>query len=194
MTLPDAHLDLGCGKFPRNPYSRSRLCGVDIRGLKPAEGFELRPANLALEPIPYADNVFGSVSAFDFIEHIPRVLNGPEPNTTVFPFVRLMNEVWRVLKTGAEAEIITPDWSHASAYGDPTHQWPPMSHWYLVYLNKQWRDKNTPHVPYNCDFVTRYSYSLDESLRDQPNETKRFAVGHYTNAARDLQAVLTKRG
>ena len=99
-----------------------------------------------------------------------------------------------MLKSDAEAEIITPDWSHASAYGDPTHQWSPMSHWYLVYLNKQWRDKNTPHVPYTCDFVTRYSYQLDESIRDEPMETKRFAVVHYTNAARDLIAVLTKRG
>ncbi len=69
-----------------------------------------------------------------------------------------------------------------------------MSHWYLVYLSREWRDKNTPHVPYTCDFSSRYSYSLDDSLRDETMETKRFAVGHYTNAARDLQAVLTKRG
>ena len=29
MSLPDIHLDLGCGKFPRNPYDRAKLCGVD---------------------------------------------------------------------------------------------------------------------------------------------------------------------
>ena len=43
-------------------------------------------------------------------------------------------------------------------------------------------------------FTTRYSYQLDESIRDQTIEIKRFAVEHYTNAARDLIAVITKRG
>ena len=65
----DRHLDLGCGKFPRNPYRRSELHGIDIRALSPQdEGFEYRRANLALEPIPYPDGHFMSVSAYDFIE------------------------------------------------------------------------------------------------------------------------------
>ena len=81
-----------------------------------------------------------------------------------------------------------------SAFGEPTHRSLPMSHWYLVYLNKDWRDKHTPHVPYTCDFTSRYSFSLDDSMRDQPMEAKRFAVEHNINSARDLQAVLTKRG
>ena len=121
MTLPDAHLDLGCGKFPRNPYSRSRLCGVDIRGLKPAEGFEFRPANLALEPIPYADNVFGSVSAFDFIEHVPRLLATADGTQTFFPFVRLMDEVWRVLAPGGRFYALTPAYPNPEVFVDPTH-------------------------------------------------------------------------
>src|SRR5687767_9917547 len=63
----DRHLDLGCGRFPRNPYARGQLCGVDIRPLAEAEGFDYRVANLILEPIPYPDDSFSSVSAFDFI-------------------------------------------------------------------------------------------------------------------------------
>src|SRR5580765_6399517 len=100
MTPPDAHLDRGCGTVPRNPYHRARLCGVDIRSAADPEGFELRVANVALDPIPWDDNSFGSVSAFDFLEHVPRVLSSADGRTTLFPFVRLMDEVWRVLADG----------------------------------------------------------------------------------------------
>lgn len=121
MTLPDTHLDLGCGKFPRNPYDRSKLCGVDIRGLTPAEGFDFRPANLSLEPIPYADNTFGSVSAFDFIEHVPRLLATADGTQTFFPFIRLMDEVWRVLAPGGRFYALTPTWPNPEVFVDPTH-------------------------------------------------------------------------
>ncbi len=121
-SLPaDMHLDLGCGKFPRNPYNRAQLCGVDIRGLQPAAGFEYRPANLTLEPIPYADNVFGSVSAFDFIEHIPRLLATADGTQTFFPFIRLMDEVWRVLAPGGLFYALTPAFPNPEVFVDPTH-------------------------------------------------------------------------
>jgi SAM-dependent methyltransferase len=121
MTLPDVHLDLGCGKFPRNPYGRARLCGVDIRGLSPTPGFEFRPANLTLEPIPYAESVFGSVSAFDFIEHVPRLLATADGTQTFFPFIRLMNEVWRVLAPGGRFYALTPTFPNPEVFVDPTH-------------------------------------------------------------------------
>jgi len=75
MSLPDCHLDLGCGKFPRNPYARGALCGVDIRPLQASDTFDYRIANLSLQPIPWPDDSFGSVSAFDFIEHAARGLD-----------------------------------------------------------------------------------------------------------------------
>lgn len=120
MDAADRHLDLGCGKFPRNPYGRARVCGVDIRPLA-AEGFEYRVANLALQPIPWPDASFGSVSAYDFIEHVPRLLSSADGDETVFPFVRLMDEVWRVLVPGGRFYALTPAWPHADAFTDPTH-------------------------------------------------------------------------
>jgi SAM-dependent methyltransferase len=119
--LPDTHLDLGCGKYPRNPYDQKRLFGVDIRELPPTEGFESRAANLALDPIPYPDGMFGSVSAFDFIEHIPRVLAVPDERRTVLPFITLMNEIWRVLAPGGRLYAVTPAYPMAEAFQDPTH-------------------------------------------------------------------------
>lgn len=119
--LPDRHLDLGCGKFPRNPYGRGQLAGVDIRPLPAAPDFDYRTANLSLEPIPHADSSFGSISAYDFIEHVPRILATADGTGTRFPFVELMQEVWRVLAPGGRFYALTPAYPYASAFADPTH-------------------------------------------------------------------------
>lgn len=119
--LPDRHLDLGCGKFPRNPYHRASLAGVDVRPLQGDERFDYRIANLAVQPIPFDDEHFGSVSAFDFIEHVPRLLPTADGQGTVFPFIRLMDEVWRVLAPGGRFYALTPAFPHPEAFIDPTH-------------------------------------------------------------------------
>ncbi len=116
----DRHLDLGCGKFPRNPYDRKTLCGVDIRPLQ-IEGVDYRPANLTLDPIPFDDDYFASVSAFDFIEHVPRIFPTADGRGTRAPFIDVMNEVWRVLAPGGRFYAITPAWPHPQAFADPTH-------------------------------------------------------------------------
>ena len=121
MTLPDRHLDLGCGPVPRNPYARGQLCGIDIRPPDGDVAFEHRSANLALEPIPYPDSSFGSVSAYDFLEHVPRIFPSADGRDTIFPFVRLMQDIWRVLAPGGRLYALTPAWPHAEAFVDPTH-------------------------------------------------------------------------
>lgn len=115
------HLDLGCGKKPRNPYGYSELYGVDLyqdNNINP--DITIKIANLALEKIPYPDNYFDSVSAFDFIEHIPRVLQKSEFETR-FPFIELMDEIWRVLKPNGFFYAVTPAYPNAEAFQDPTH-------------------------------------------------------------------------
>ena len=121
MSASDRHLDLGCGKFPRNPYDRGELYGIDIRPPPSAVDFEHRVANLMLEPIPFADDSFASISAYDFIEHMPRVLATADGRDTLFPFVRLMQEIWRVLEPGGRFYAVTPAFPNAEAVVDPTH-------------------------------------------------------------------------
>lgn len=115
------HLDLGCGAKPRNPYRRTDLHGVDIAPPATTPGAEIRRGNLALEPIPYPDSHFASVSAYDFLEHVPRVLPTADGRGTRFPFVELMNEIWRVLVPGGRFYGYTPCYPHAMAFQDPTH-------------------------------------------------------------------------
>jgi len=120
-TLPDRHLDLGCGIAPRNPYGRRELCGVDIRPLESTPQVEFRRANVVLDPIPYPDNHFGSVSAIDFLEHVPRLLSTTDGRSTWFPFIVLMNEIWRVLAPGGRLYALTPAYPSPAAFVDPTH-------------------------------------------------------------------------
>jgi SAM-dependent methyltransferase len=113
------HLDLGCGSVPRNPYQRDILCGVDLADT--ADGHLIRRANLATQPIPFESDSFDSVSAYDFFEHVPRVFPSPDGQGTRFPFVELMNEVWRVLKPGGLLYAVTPVYPSKAAFQDPTH-------------------------------------------------------------------------
>lgn len=112
------HLDLGCGKVPRNPYARDELFGIDLSG---TEAGPIRRANLALEPIPFPADHFDSVSAYDFLEHVPRILPTTQSQGTRFPFVELMNEVWRVLSPGGLFYALTPAYPGEAAFVDPTH-------------------------------------------------------------------------
>jgi SAM-dependent methyltransferase len=117
----ERHLDLGCGTRPRNPYGRRQLYGIDLRRLESDSRFEFATANLTFEPIPFPAAMFSSVSAFDFLEHVPRVVNNTAPGTTRFPFVELMTEVWRVLAPGGLFYALTPCYPHPAAFQDPTH-------------------------------------------------------------------------
>lgn len=115
------HLDLGCGHSPRNPYRQDEVHVVDLVVPKDMDPRFFQCANLSLEPIPHPDSTFESISAYDFIEHIPRVLPTPDGRSTCFPFIKLMNEIHRVLKPGGRLYAITPAYPHPAAFHDPTH-------------------------------------------------------------------------
>lgn len=108
-------LDIGCGQNPRNPFEATQCFGLDIRE---DLSKNIRYADLTIEPIPFADGMFDYITAYDFIEHVPRVLYLPDRR---FPFIELMNEIYRSLKPGGVFLSRTPFYPISSAFTDPTH-------------------------------------------------------------------------
>jgi len=138
------HLDVGCGSNPRNPFNYDQLYAIDIvseinvnsirNQAAPSDVHALRArrviiesdknffysqGNAALERMPFEDNLFDSISAYDFIEHIPRLT--VEGNKTRFPFIEFMNEAHRVLKPNGTFYAITPCFPYREVFVDPTH-------------------------------------------------------------------------
>jgi hypothetical protein len=171
-TIELVKLDFGCGKNKQPGF-----IGVDSLAF---EGVDI-VADLR-QPWQWADDSVDEVHSSHFVEH----LTNPER-------VHFWNELGRVLKKGATARIITPHWSNACAYGDPTHQWPPMSEWAAYYLNKDWRDVNAPHAPLTCDFDFVIGGGWDSWLETRSMDTKMFAMSKYINSYRDLIFTLTKK-
>jgi SAM-dependent methyltransferase len=113
------HLDIGSGINPKNPYNAAEVYGIDIQpNLNNLKNYH--QVNLFSEQIPFDSNYFDSVSAFDFIEHVPRV-RIKDCGDTLFPFIELMNEIYRVLKVGGQFYAVTPFYPKVEAFQDPTH-------------------------------------------------------------------------
>jgi SAM-dependent methyltransferase len=108
-------LDIGCGDVMRNPFAADEGFGVDIREHLAGNVIS---ADLTTENIPFANEFFDFVTAYDFIEHVPRISSDRNRR---FPFVALMNEIHRVLKIDGYFLSVTPAYPFPSAFRDPTH-------------------------------------------------------------------------
>jgi len=112
----ESALDLGCGGRPRNPFSARKLYGVDAREDLDKNVYKL---NIITEKLPFKDEQLCCVTAYDFLEHIPRqiVVDGE----VRYAFIELMNEIYRVVKVGGYFLHVTPYYPAVSAFTDPTH-------------------------------------------------------------------------
>ncbi len=117
LPLDGIAIDLGCGKVTHNPFNSSVLYGIDIR-----ENISknIIKADLSTQAIPFEDNSITFCTAYDFIEHIPRV-HLKENGSSRFPFIELMNEIHRVLIPGGVFMHRTPAYPSRQALWDPTH-------------------------------------------------------------------------
>jgi len=166
-------LDLGCGKNKKEGF-----LGVDIRGFDGVDVvFDLS------QKWPWEEGSVEEVNCSHFVEH----LIAPER-------IHFANELHRVLAKGAKATLIVPSWSSCRAYGDLTHQWPPVSEFWFNYLNKAWREANAPHNDaYTCDFDFTVGYGMHPQMALRNQEFQMFAFMFYKEAAQDIVATLIKK-
>lgn len=167
------NLDFGCG-----PHKREGFSGVDSR---PFAGVD-HVVDLTKTPWPWADESVAEAHASHFVEHL-----------TADQRIDFVNELYRVLVPGGTCQIIVPHWASCRAYGDLTHQWPPVSEFWWMYLNKEWREQNAPHNDrYTCHFGATWGYAMRQDLLTRNQEHQQFAASNYKEAISDMIATLTK--
>jgi len=121
ISTTTTHLDLGCGAKPRNPFDADILYGTDFSLFKERIVGDIHFISADLtKTLPFNSDSFSSISAFDVLEHIPRWERLPD-GLIVFPFVGLMQEIYRVLKPGGIFYAVTPGYPSKAAFQDPTH-------------------------------------------------------------------------
>jgi hypothetical protein len=127
MQQSKIHLELGCGNNRRD-MARWINYGIDLYPSSCTDYVQDLSLNTTL---PLETSSVDLVQAIDFFEHIPKVLylyNGKE-NKATYPFIELMNEVFRVLKNGASLQMEVP-FSDEAFSRDPTHVHKFSEGWY----------------------------------------------------------------
>lgn len=92
-------LNLGSGRDVRPGYvnvDRVRLSGVDLI------------CDFRRFPWPFRDDSIDEVLAIHVVEHLPDT-------------IRVMEEIYRITRSGASVTIEVPHYKHSNAYKDPTH-------------------------------------------------------------------------
>ena len=127
--------------------------GIDIK----TRGDNILNMDACIESFPLEDNSVSHVFAYDFLEHIPTVMYVPKYAHPLndaklklptirpfFPRIHFMNEVWRVMETGATFESRTPffnpDNPRQEWCQDPTHciPWSKTTFNYFSNLGGEW--------------------------------------------------------
>jgi len=167
-------LDFGCG-----PNKREGFIGVDCTDFKGVD----QVVDLTIIPWPWKDESVSEAHASHFIEHL-----------TALQRIDFCNELYRVLVADGACQIIVPHWASCRAYGDLTHQWPPVSEFWFYYLSKEWRAANAPHNDkYTCDFEATWGYAMRQDLHVRNQEYQQFAMANYKEACSDMIATLKKK-
>ncbi len=188
-------IDIGCGPNKKGPdwigVDRVKFPNVDVVCDLAARNDVMivgAPPPLPFKPWPFESNSVDEVHCSHFVEH----LEARER-------VHFANELFRILKPGAKALIITPHWSSNRAYGDMTHKWPPVSEMWAYYLKREWRKANAPHDDiewspdgYSCDFEVGWGYSLRQDVTVRNQEYQAYAMTNYKDVCQDWIATLTK--
>src|ERR1700749_15267 len=176
----DIKLDLGCGT-----RKQAGFLGVDRRKF---DGIDV-VHDLLKTPWPWKDGSIAEIHMSHVMEHF-----------TGLQRVKIVNEMYRVMRVGAKATIITPHWCSNRAYGDFTHQWPPVSEMWFYYLSKTWRADNAPDNDiewnpdgYNCDFECTWGYSIHPNFVPKNQEAQQLAMQFYKEAVQDMTATFIKK-
>lgn len=166
------HLDIGCGEqifelknfnlFEDFSENEIENYGIDFIA-QPDKN--IIGMDLSRDKIPFEKTFFDVVTCLDVLEHIPRIdLN----YKTRYPFIELMNEIFRIMKPLGYLLIRTPFFDN-SFFNDPTHVNPITEKLIFTYFcNKSEYFNKFPEKPW----AKNYGFSGEFELLNF-NKTKR---------------------
>lgn len=181
-------LDLGCGPNKIAPdwtgVDAIAFPGVDVV-FDLANAYAAQGDKTLYKPWPWPDGSVAEVHCSHFLEHLMPLQR-----------VHFANELYRVMAPGATCRLITPDYASIRAYGDLTHQWPPVVTFWFHYLDADWRKGNAPHnAGYTCDFKipnVTWGFSLRPDVVARNQEYQIYAMNNYKEVCQDLIATLRR--
>jgi SAM-dependent methyltransferase len=199
-------LDLACGQNKVEGFK-----GVDRVAL---EGVDY-VVDLQEYPWPFEDNSVDEIYCSHYIEHIKhdnvaldlkKIVNESgsfeefkakvNEETFLRPldgFIKFVNELYRILKTGGKVTLIAPYYSSMGAFGDPTHV-RYINDFSTYYLNKETRDAMLlGHYGIECDFDIKFSYVVSEELSLRSEDVRNEAFIKQLNAVTSIIIELVKR-
>ena len=175
---------------PVYEYRRREIQVTNEDGSLSCEQTYLERVLVGYKPWPFKDNSVDQIHSSHVAEHLDSVER-----------VHYMNEIFRILKVGAQAQIICPHWASCRSLGDPTHRFAPLGEFWAYYLLQSWRDTNAPHTDarhwplgFNCDFDATWGYGLHPEVQLKNADYQQFAVSFYKESISDIAFTVTKRG
>jgi SAM-dependent methyltransferase len=171
-------LNLGCGQNRMEGYlNTDREASVRPDLVMDLESF----------PWPFEDNSVEAVVANHVLEHV---------GARAEVFIRIMQELYRVCRPGAEIRIAVPHPRHDNFFDDPTHvrAVTPMT---LALFSKEnclrWKEQgasNSPLALYaGVDFALRgWKVTVDDRYKEHPNLAE--MLQHWNNVATEYRFVL----
>lgn len=173
-------LDLGCGPSCYVDEKGTKFTGIDKVKL---EGVDI-VHDLTKFPYPFADNSVDEIRSSHFLEHI----DGPTR-------MKMMDELWRIMKGGAKAIHVFPYYKSQRYYQDPTHAWPPIVENSFLYFNKQWRETNKLDyydIHCNFDFVLNYHFGPEnwQVWSNKQEMVRNSAMRNYWEVIDDMSVTM----
>lgn len=167
-------LDLGAGKGRLTPDGFTPVDKIAFEGVTQVD---------LAKPWPWQDNSVEEVNCAMMVHYL-----------TAADRVHFFNELYRVLKPGSKAQIVTPMWSANKAYIDILAQWPPVCEGFYHSLSRAWREaqNEVDARGFTCDFEVTMGYSLHQTIVARHQDYQQHAVAFWKEAAQDLVVTLTK--
>ena len=168
-------LDLGTGKGANRPEGFIGVDKVKHKGVTQVTDLRKR--------WPWKAGSVDEINASHLLQYF-----------TVRERIHFVHELYRVLKTGGKATVITPYWAACKAYGDLTGASPPISEAWYFRLNKAWREQQNYDDPdgYTCNFDHSLGYGMHHTIAVRNAEYQQHAISFWKEAAQDLCATLVK--